>query len=69
MTKKRYNVMLNPLMVWRLDVYAEQNGSTRSKLLNSMLSDWLLDKYGAFDSSLRDQIDDDQMVFQDERGA
>ena len=69
MTKKRYNVMLNPVMVWRLDVYAEKNGSTRSKLLDNMISDWLLKQFGSFDPSLREEIDEDQLVFLEERGV
>lgn len=43
MPKKRYNIMLNPAIVAKIDYHAEQLDTTRSELINRILYDELRD--------------------------
>lgn len=59
MMKKRYNIMLNPAIVAKIDYHAEILDMSRSDLINRILFDELLN-YGDVpdqsDSELEDQI-------------
>lgn len=57
--KKRYNIMLNPAIVAKIDYHAEQLDMSRSDLINRILFDELLNYDDAPDLSdpeLDDQI-------------
>lgn len=59
MAKQRYNVMLNPAVVAKVDYHAEQLNMTRSELINRILFDELREFGDAPDLSdpeLDDQI-------------
>ena len=43
MTKKRYNIVLNPAIVAKIDYHAEQLDMSRSDLINRILYDCLRD--------------------------
>ena len=59
--KKRYNVMLSPALMWRVDGYAEKNNMSRSKLINDLLSDFIRTKYGC--TFTDDLIPDDNQLY------
>lgn len=42
MTKKRYNIMLNPAVVAKIDFHAEELDMSRSDLINRILFDELM---------------------------
>lgn len=59
MMKKRYNIMLNPAVVARVDNHANELGISRSDLINRILFDELLsfgDVPDLSDPEIRDQI-------------
>ena len=58
--KKRYNIMLNPAIVAKVDYHAEQLDMTRSELINRILFDELRDFGDAPD--LSDPEIDDQII-------
>lgn len=42
MTKQRYNIMLNPAVVAKIDLHAEELDMSRSDLINRILFDELM---------------------------
>ena len=61
--KKRYNVTLSPAIVWKTDVYAEQNNLSRSELIQMLLTDFIKSKYGIIlTDDDKDSFDSDQLL-------
>lgn len=60
MRKQRYNIMLNPALVRKIDYHASKLDKTRSELINYILYDCLKD-FGDVpdlsDQEIEDQID------------
>lgn len=61
MPKQRYNIMLNPAIVAKIDYHAEQLDMTRSELINRILFDELRE-FGDV-PVLSDPDPDDQIFF------
>ena len=65
MIKKRYNVMLNPALVARIDYHAKQLDMSRSNLINQIVFDELMN-YGDIpdekDPEIDNQIKTSQLV-------
>ncbi len=56
MAKLRYNLILNPAVVDRIDVYAKDNDLSRSEAVNMILYDFCNDKgiYCCVDNTILD---------------
>ena len=57
MSKQRYNIMLNPAIVAKIDYHAEQLDMSRSDLINRILFDEL-SNFGDVPDLLDPEIDD-----------
>ena len=57
MIKKRYNVMLNPALVAKIDYHAEQLDMSRSDLINRIIFDELMN-YGDIPEEKDPEVDD-----------
>lgn len=61
--KKRYNLMLSPAVIWRVDNYAECNGLSRSTAINNILAEFLVTS-GYFVENTA-PINDEQILLSD----
>ena len=61
--KQRYNIMLSPAIVWQIDNYAKSNKTSRSKIIQQLLSDFLKSEYGfTINDESNYEIDEDQLL-------
>lgn len=65
MMKKRYNIMLNPAIVQRIDKWCELSGDSRSELINRLLYEFIIvnDLKDIVVPELEGQVDFSEVVF------